>query len=163
MSKKLLICRAGTKEAILYDAEKTEIVSDNELIKLGATWSLRTDKYVIFHLKNAEKLVTPDYLSPLNFRYSTLEGLKRYIANPKDSEKYFYLTNPDAARLYEELMRKNIEFSIKWVDNNNDPSLIQFILKDDIVYSSDKFPDLTYRLNDSFYPLRLLIEIIDKE
>lgn len=107
MTQKLLICQAGTKEATLYETTTPQVFSDNELIDLGVTWPLRTKKYLVFSLKNGKKIQTPDYLSPINFRYSTLEGLKRYLNDPQNAEKYFYLTNPDAARLYEELENNN--------------------------------------------------------
>ncbi len=123
-------------------------------------WNLRTNKYVVFHLKNPQEINTPDLLSPISFRYSTWEGLKRYLQSPQDSEKYFYLTNPDAARLHEELVKNNFHFGLKWTENENDPSLIQFQYNDYIVYSSDKFPDLHFRLNNELLHITDILNLL---
>lgn len=151
LTKKLLICQAGSNDAILYDVLKWEILSDNELIELGVTWNLRTNKYVVFYLKNPKEIEIPDSLvPPTKFRYSTLEGLNRFLKDPLNAKKYFYLTNPDAARLYEELAKSNIQFGLKWTDNENDPSLIQFQCNDITIYSSDLYPELHFKIDNEF-------------
>ena len=60
-----------------------QVYSDDELIDLGVNWSPRARQYLVFKLKNGQQIQTPDYLSPINFRYSTLEGLKRYLKDPQ--------------------------------------------------------------------------------
>src|SRR5690606_28302954 len=109
-------------------------------------------------LKKGQQVQTPDYLSPINFRYSTLEGLKRYLSDNQKGEKYFYLTNPDAARLCEELENNDIEFELKWVEKSNDPSLISFITKDMEILSSDLYPELTFKVKNKFIHIKELIE-----
>lgn len=159
LTKKLLVCKSGTSEATLYDVKNWEILSDNELEKFGTTWNHRTNKYVSFHLDFEKQITTPDKFAPLKFRYATLEGLNRYLQNPDFDKGYFYLTNPDAARLYQELKNQNIDFQIKWVDNNKDPSLLKFILKDFIIYSSDKYFDLHYELDNETISLKSILEL----
>lgn len=160
LTKKILISKAGTKEAILFDVKNWEILSDNELINLGVSWNLRTNKYVVFHLKNPKEINIPDLLSPISYRYSTWEGLNRFLKSPQDSEKCFYLTNPDAARLHDELVKNKIQFGLKWSENENDPSLIQFQYKDYIIYSSDKFPDLHFRLGREYLYITEILNLL---
>jgi uncharacterized protein len=160
LSRKILLCLAGTTNAFFCDVENWEILTDIELIDLGTSWNHRKNKYIAFHLKNINEITTPDNISPINFRYSTFEGLSRYLADPKMNRDCFYLTNPDAARLYEELNKKGIQFQIRWIENNNDPSLIAFIVKDITFFSSDKFPDLSYKINGSLYCLNDLLNLI---
>ncbi|MBN2775836.1 MAG: DUF2357 domain-containing protein [Prolixibacteraceae bacterium] len=157
LTKKILICISGTKKAFLCNVSKWNILSDNELVNLGATWELRTDKYVVFELKDLKEIQTPDYLAPLNFRYSTLEGLNRYLNDPQNASKYFYLTNPDAARLYEELENNEIDFELKWVDQKSDPSLICFTVKHTEILSSELFQDFTFKVESEFIHINKLI------
>ena len=163
LSKKLLICKSGTFEAILYDVKDWEILTDKELTDLGTTWNHRKEKYIAFHLENGMTITTPDKLSPLKFRYATLEGLNRYLQNPDSDKGYFYLTNPDAARLYQELKKQNIDFQIKWADNDNDPSMVEFLVKDFIIYSSDKYPDLHYECYSETISLKSLLESLNNK
>lgn len=158
MTQKLLVCQAGTKDATLYETTIPQVYSDDELIVLGVNWPLRARQYLVFELKKGQQVQTPDYLSPINFRYSTLEGLKRYLSDNQKGEKYFYLTNPDAARLYEELENNDIEFELKWVEKSNDPSLISFITKDMEILSSDLYPELTFKVKNKFIHIKELIE-----
>lgn len=161
MTQKLLVCQAGTNDATLYDTTTPQVYSDDELIDLGVNWPLRARQYLVFKLKNGQQIQIPGYLSPINFRYSTLEGLKRYLKDPQTGEKYFYLTNSDAARLYEELENNNIEFELKWVEKNNDPSLIRFKKGNTDILSSELFPDLTFKVNGEMLHLNdLLLKVL---
>lgn len=161
LSKQLLICKSGTNDATLFDVKHWEILTDFELEKLGTTWNHRSNKYVAFHLEFKKQITTPDKIAPLKFRYSTLEGLTRYLNNPSLEKECFYLTNPDAARLYQELKKRNIDFQIKWADNEKDPSLLKFILNDFIIFSSDKYTDLHYECDNDTISLKSLLAMIN--
>ncbi len=156
-SKKILVCIAGTKEATLYDVVDWEIMTRKELQDAGTTWEHRDEKYIAFRLSNGEQRLTPDSLSPMSFRYATTEGLKRYLIDPSKDRRLFYLTNPDATRLYEELLKLNVEFEVDWVKNQNDPSLIEFMVKENRILSSDNFDFLTYKLNNTEISLKSVI------
>jgi uncharacterized protein len=157
LSKMFLVCKAGTNEAILYDVNDWEILTDRELIDKGTTWNHRSNKYVAFHLQFKKKIETPEKIAPLKFRYSTLEGLTRYLNNPNLDKDCFYLTNPDAARLYQELKKRSIDFQIKWADNDKDPSLLKFVFKDFTIYSSDKYTDLHFECDNESITLKSLL------
>jgi len=158
LSKKLLLCKSGTNEAKFYDVKNWEILTDKELQAIGTTWPHRASKYVAFHIENAIEIMTPVKLTPLKFRYSTSEGLSRYIKNPDADKGSFYLTNPDAARLYQELKKQNLTFSLKWVEKDEDPFLVKFVIDDLQIYSSVKFPDLHFRFEGEIIPLRILMD-----
>jgi len=160
LSKKLLVCKSGTKEATLYNVKYWEILTDKELAAIGTQWNHRTEKYIAFHLENGQALMTPDKIAPLKFRYSTLEGLNRYLQNPNSDKEYFYLTNPDAARLYQELKKLEVAFQLKWANNENDPSLLEFIINSHKIYSSDKYPDLHFEFDKNIFPLKDILELI---
>jgi predicted component of viral defense system (DUF524 family) len=155
MTKKLLLCRAGTTEAFLYDVRSWEILTDKELQLRGTFWPHRQEKYVVFNLTNEIIFKTPTNISPMSFRYTTFEGLKRYMEAHGD-KRFLYLTNPDAARLFEELRKLEIKFSIDWVQKSNDPSLVEFTIGEIKVYSSEIFKTLHFKLNNReihFYEL----------
>lgn len=160
LSKKLLVCKSGTKEAKLYDVKYWEILTDLELVSLGTKWNHRKERYIAFHLENPQSFETPEKITPFKFRYATLEGLNRYLANPISDKGFFYLTNPDAARLYQELINKNFAFNLNWVNNEDDPSLLEFIVNGYKIYSSDKYPNLHFEINKSFISLKNLLEIV---
>jgi len=159
LSKKFLICKAGTNEAILYDVNDWEILTDKELEDKGTTWNHRKEKYIAFYLSNAKSIITPDKIAPLRFRYATQEGLNLYLQNPTLDKDCFYLTNPDAARLYKELQKLKIDFKLNWVISDNDPSMLEFQLKGLKIYSSDKYPDLHFKSEREFVPLKSVLEI----
>jgi hypothetical protein len=87
-----------------------------------------------------------------------LEGLTRYLGDPNLDKDCFYLTNPDAARLYQELKKRNIDFEIKWAENDKDPSLLKFEFNGFIIYSSEKYTDLHYEYNNETISLKSLLE-----
>jgi predicted component of viral defense system (DUF524 family) len=160
LSKKILICKSGSNEALLYDVDEWEILTDRELKGLGTTWNHRKEKYIALHLSNEKTIQTPDKIAPLKFRYATQEGLNSYLQNPTLNKSYFYLTNPDAARLYQELQKLNIDFKINWVSNDNDSSLLEFTIKDFKIYSSDKYPDLNFKCEGDTISLKSVLELI---
>ncbi len=57
------------------------------------------------------------------------------------------------------LKKQNISFQIKWADNDSDPSLLKFVLKDFTIYSSDKYPDLHYKCDNETVSLKGLLEL----
>ncbi|SEK72248.1 Predicted component of virus defense system, contains PD-(D/E)xK nuclease domain, DUF524 [Chitinophaga rupis] len=162
-SKQILVCKAGTKEAFLYKIEKWNVLTEKELKKLGTTWDHRAGKYFVFYLNCGEQLEIHNKISPINFRYTTSEGLKRYLKDPGSDSGCFYLTNADSARLYEELKKQEIKFKLKWVRNENDPSLVEFGVRNLKILSSDTFPDLHFKLGDSMQSLNNLLLILNKE
>jgi hypothetical protein len=159
LSNKILVCKAATYEATLYVVKSWEILTDKELCNLGTTWNHRTNRYVAFHLENGKEIKTPDMLSPISYRYSTLEGLNRYLTDPISNKGYFYITNPDAARLYKELTKQNIQFQVKWADDKLDPSLIKFVINDTVIFSSDKLDVLHFSHNNESVSLQSIIQL----
>ena len=90
----------------------------------------------------------PSNLAPLRFRYSTSEGLKRFNEDPSRNRNYFYLTNPDAARLFEKLTNEKVEFSLTWGDDKaNDSSLVVFQIGDLKILSSENYKPLHFISN----------------
>ncbi len=160
LTKKILICKSGTNEAVLYDVNDWEILTDRELKYLGTTWNHQKEKYIAFHLSNGKTIQTPDKIAPLKFRYATQEGLNSYLQNPTLNKSCFYLTNPDAARLYQELKKLNIDFKINWGSNDNDPSLLEFVFEHFKVYSSEKYPDLNFVSNGDTISLKSVLELV---
>ncbi len=148
-SKKILVCKSGSNDAILYDVVDWEIMTKRELEEAGTSWHHRKEKYVVFHLTNGEKKEIPDKLHSLGgYRYATCEGIRRYLNESVKDKRLFYLTNADAARLYEELKKRGINFKIRWARNNPDPSLIEFLVNEHTILSSDRYEFLTFRLNN---------------
>ena len=163
MTKKILLCKSGTTEAYLYDVKEWEILTDKELKEKGTTWNHRANKYVAFHLvKNGKQMNTPDKLSPMKFRYATLEGLNRYLNSPSKEKGCFYLTNPDSARLYEELSCLGIKFDLIWGNKENDPSLVEFTIGNFKILSSDNFPSLYFEIGNEYVHLYKVLENINK-
>ncbi len=161
LTKKLLVCKSGTNQAELYDVNSWEILSDKELTANGTTWNHRYEKYVAFHLSYVSTIQTPDKIAPRSFRYATQEGLNLYLKNPSLDKGCFYLTNPDSARLYQELQKQKIVFKVNWANNDNDPSMVEFQIKDLKIYSSDKFPDLHFSFEGVPISLKLVLGIIN--
>lgn len=159
LTKQVLICKAGTKEAFLCKVENWVVITRNELKKMGTSWSHRAEQYIVFSLRGLELILMPEKIAPLKFRYTTTEGIKRYLQAPQADKYCFYLTNASSARLYQELKSHGIEFKAKWVEGANDPSLVEFNAKGLRILSSDMFPDLHYKLNNS---LQSLNEVSDQ-
>ncbi len=146
-TKKLFICNSGTNNAAIYDVKYWEVLTDTELIKMGCSWNLRSNKYIAFHLENGNKITTIDRIAPIKYRYATLEGMNRYLRDPVADKYCFYLTNYDAARLYQELKNRNIGFQIKWNENEQDLSHVEFQINNLKIYSSDRYPELHFMYN----------------
>lgn len=160
-TKKILICISGTEEAVLYYVSRWEILTRDDLENLGAKWGLRSLKYVVFHLTKGEVVTLPEKLSSLRgYRYATQEGLKRYINGGSKDRRLFYLTNPDAARLYDELLKKEKQFDINWVKNSHDSSLIEFKIGDHKVRSSEQFDVLKYEINGQKVVLNTVLSLV---
>jgi len=155
-SKKILLCKSGTRNAMLFDVIDWEILTDKELIKLGTSWTHRFEKYLAFHLNHLKDIKTPGIIAPVNYRYTTEKGLNLYLNEHNPDKKVFYLTNPDAARLYLELVNRSISFKVKWVDNKHDPSLMKFIFNSKTVFSSDTYPDFHFKFNGKIIALNIL-------
>lgn len=161
-TKKLLLCQAGTNEAILFDVSRWEILTDKELTSMGTTWKHRECKYVVFHIKRSQTLRMPSKIAPRKFRYTTLEGLERFMKDPVSDAGCFYLTSPSAGRLYDELRHMNIKFKLKWANNDNDPSLVEFHLPEKklSIYSSDNYNELHFYCNNSSLSLTKVLELV---
>ena len=160
MTKKLLLCVSGTNEAYQYDVHKWEIVTDRELQSIGTTWIHRKEKYVAFYIMNETPILTPRKIAPLNFRYATTEGFNRYLKDPTNNKNCFYLTNPDAARLYEELCKLEKIFEIDWIDSKHDPSLVEFKVGNLKILSSDTFPPLYFSIENKKVHLHNLLKAL---
>ena len=164
LTKKLLVCKSGKKEAILYNVKSWEILTAKELRLLGTSWNHRGNKYIVFHLDAGETITTPDALTPITYRFATFEGLKRYRKDPEMGKGYFYMTCPDAARLYEELMNikksnSKFDFQIKWANDENDFSLVVYHINGLEIYSSDKYKELHFKFDTTFLSLK---QVLDK-
>jgi uncharacterized protein len=158
-SNHLLLCVSGTKDAWLYEVESREIISHQELKNLGAKWNLSHSKYISFILKNGRALTTPEAIAPRTFRYATREGLNLFLNQKPTNKNYFYLTNPDAARLHQELVNRNIECSINWINVPNDPSLIEFRYNEIAVKSSENYGNLHFLLGEKMVHIAELLKI----
>lgn len=159
-SKKILVCLSGKNDATLYDVTSWEILTNEELRRSGTTWDHKNEKYIAFHLANGEQLETPEKLSSLGgYRYATSEGIRRYLNDQTRDRRLFYLTNPDAARLYEELVNKNVPFEINWAKDSKDPSLIEFTVGEKKILSSGTFKFLTFTLNNKSISLNDLLAL----
>jgi hypothetical protein len=66
--------------------------------------------------------------------------------DPPD-QNYFYVTHPDAARLYESLNYKGLDIDVSWVENSYDSSLIVIEANGKKFFSSERFQDLHFRYN----------------
>lgn len=157
ISKKILLRKSGTTTAYLCNIKSQEVLTDIELQKLGANWNHRKTKYVLFRLQNITKINTPEMITPINFRYATYEGLKRYLLDSVKNKKYFYITNPDAARLLDALIKEKIPCDLSWANDKSDPSLIKFKIGDREILSSDKFGSKCFKSNGSIITLHDLL------
>jgi predicted component of viral defense system (DUF524 family) len=155
LSKKILVYDVVTSEAVLYDVKDWEFNTDKELKEKGASWPLNHSKYIVFNLFNPKSIKVPGKLGTLRgYRYTSKEGLKRYLET--GDKNCFYLSNPDAARFYNELVRLKLEFNINWIDNDNDPTLIEFLVGDKRILSSITCPSLSFIYNNKLITLSSL-------
>ncbi|MCW3071340.1 MAG: hypothetical protein JWO44_1230 [Bacteroidetes bacterium] len=162
MTKKLLACRSGSREAWLYDVENWELMNNKELRQLGTGWDHKKDKYVVFHLANGREIRTPEKISPSRYRYATLEGLNAYLKDPSKDRNSFYLTNPDAARLHKELVKNELIFELGWGRDENDPSLVGFRIGGIMLSSSENFQSLHYKFDGKDLHLAEVLKLLLK-
>ncbi len=160
LSNHLLLCQSGTRNAFLFEVESREIISDKRLRALGASWNLSHTQYISFKLKNKKAIKTPEAIAPVSFRYSSFEGLSKYLERKPIDKNFFYLTNPDAARLYKEIKRTGCDCKIYWADSNTDPSLIEFDVCGFKIRSSDTYPALTFLCGEKHIVFKELINMI---
>ena len=148
LSKHLLVCKAGSVEAVRCDVKEWEVMSSQQLKEKGATWPLSFDRYVVFHTTDHDLIRTPEPIAPRKFRYTTKEGLDRYLASNGTEKGLIYLSHANAARLYDTLRDARQQFSLGWGREENDPSLLEFTVGETIILSSGLYRDLHYRLNE---------------
>lgn len=159
LSKYILVYETGSLAASLYEVKDWEFLFAKELAGKGVNWPLSTLKYVAFNLQNPVPIILPSRIGVIKgYRYTSKEGLIKYLET--GDKNYFYLTHPDAARLYESLKQTMIEFKIGWKDNENDPSLVEFACSGKKVLSSMTYPPLYYNLNNQKVHLSNLLELL---
>lgn len=158
MSKKLIISVSGSNVSYLYDVINWEIMTDKELKLSGTTWNHRSDKYIAFRVSNEQIITITKDIFPTKLRYVNLGGLELYIQNQSIDKNYLFLTNHDALILFNELNTRDIVFSVKI--NDKDTSLCEFVINNTVVYSSNRYPNLNYKIDQSYYTLQKLINLI---
>ena len=154
MTRHLLLCLSGSKKAYMCEVENWEVLTDKDLMDLDVSWNLRQTKYIGFRVSKLTPLETPSAIAPISFRYASKQGLDLYLANKSNDKNYFYLSNADAARLYEEIKKRNLHCEISWVDTKSDPSLIEFNVDGKKIRSSDTYPNLQFLLNNQLVELK---------
>ncbi|MBL7938469.1 MAG: DUF2357 domain-containing protein [Flavobacteriales bacterium] len=159
-AKELLMCIAGTRDAILCRTTGWEVLTSDELKATGTTWPHSHDHYVVFSVDELRKVRTPKPEAPVRFRYSTHEGLNRYLSSRGEDAALFYLTSPDAARLYEQLKSRGVPINCDWGQDERDPSLMRFAVRDITIYSSERFAPLHYQVGDRQMSLREVLGLV---
>jgi len=143
----VLLTRSGKTLAELRKVTRWEIMSREELRKTGISWSLNHPKYIVFSLDTVVETfeITTDII-PINFRYTTLRGLK--IFKEERISKSLYLTSESAYKLYYFLIRKNVDFQITWADKGEDDySAVKFIVDKKIeIESAHEFGLMNYKV-----------------
>ena len=99
----------------------------------------------------------------MKFRYSTVEGLNRYLNDPVNEKDCFYLTNPGSARLYEELKRRKVKFNISWTDDISDPSLISFQIGGEMILSSANYRPLYFKMKEEWKYIDNIINELNRD
>lgn len=158
MSKKLIISVSGTKDSILCDVNNWEIMTDKELKLSGTTWNHRSDKYIAFKISNAQTVAITKEIFPLKLRYVNSGGLELYLKNESLNKNFLFLTNHDALVLFNELNNREAIFTVKI--NDKDTSLCEFILEDLLIFSSNKYPNLHFKVNNEMTNLHDVLKII---
>lgn len=156
LSKKIIVTVSGAAESILYDVNNWEIMTDKDLKLSGTTWNHRNDKYIAFRLSNRNPISLTKDIFPIKLRYVNSGGLDLFIKNNSLDKNYLFLTNHDALVLFNELNNRNIKFNVKI--NEKDSSLSEFSIQNQIIFSSYKFPNLHYRLNNEIVSLKSVLE-----
>ena len=146
LSKKIIVSISGTKEALLFDVNNWEVMSDKDLKLSGTTWNHRNDKYIAFKICNGKPISITKDIFPIKLRYVNLGGLDLYIKNESFDKNYLFLTNHDALILYNELTTLNINFDVKI--NDKDYGQSDFFVKEIKICSSNKHKNLHYSMTD---------------
>ena len=155
-TKSILLYDSVSNKSVIYRVKDWEICTDAELIKKGVSWNLSNTKYIVFNLTDPKSVNVPGKIGSISgYRYTTPLGLEKY--KNTGNKNYFYITNPDAARLLEELLILNKMIDIKWKTNSNDPSLIEFSVDNKKVLSSSIFKPLHFEFDGESYSLSELL------
>jgi predicted component of viral defense system (DUF524 family) len=157
LSKKIIVSISGSTDSFLYVVKYWQIMTDKELKLSGTTWNHRNDKYIAFRLLNGKKISITKDIFPLKLRYVNSGGLDLYLKNESLNKNYLFLTNHDALVLFNELNNRKIIFSVKI--NDKDTSLCEFILDDFSIFSSDKFPNLHFKINNEMTNLHDVLKL----
>jgi predicted component of viral defense system (DUF524 family) len=159
LSRELLVCEAGSRIAYRCKVESWEVMTQPALKELGVTWEMHHDRYVVFRTTDAAPVETPKPMAPTKFRYSTKEGLDRYLSTGDPAQ--FYLTGPDTARLLDALRDLGAEVRPEWA-NDMDPSTVVFKVGDLSIKSSDTCAPLQYVVGDKALSLKEVIERVSE-
>jgi predicted component of viral defense system (DUF524 family) len=154
-SRELLVCEAGDRTAYRCTVESWEIMMKPALKDLGVSWDLHHDRYVVFRTTGAVEVETPNPIAPTKFRYSTKEGLDRYLSSGDPAQ--FYLTGPDAARLLDSLRDMGADVLPEWA-NDRDPSAVVFNVGDLVIKSYDSYSPLHYMVGKETLSLKKVME-----
>lgn len=158
MSKKLIISISGTNESILCDVNNWEIMTDRELKLSGTTWNHRNDKYIAFKISSLQKIAITKDIFPLKLRYVNSGGLDLYLKNESLDKNFLFLTNHDAFVLFNELNNRKAFFTVKI--NDKDTSLCEFILDEFFILSSDKYPNLHFKVKNEMIKLHDILKLL---
>ncbi|SHN31223.1 DUF2357 domain-containing protein [Mucilaginibacter sp. OK098] len=146
LSKSILLYDSISQTAELCKIKDWEICTNVELEQKGVTWQLNHSKYIIFNLTERHLIEIPGKIGSIRgYQYTTPLGLEKY--RKTKNKNYFYITNPDAARLLNELSSTGTACDIAWKNDLNDPSLIQFAVGSLKILSSNIFKPLHFEVN----------------
>jgi hypothetical protein len=159
LSRELLVCEAGSRTAYRCKVESWEVMTQPALKELGVTWEMHHDRYVVFRTTDAAPVETPKPIAPTKFRYSTKEGLDRYLSTGDSAQ--FYLTGPDAARLLDSLRDLGAVVRPEWA-NDPDPSAVAFKVGDLLIKSTDTCAPLHYVVGINTLPLQDVLTLVAK-
>lgn len=157
-SEFLLLAKSGTKEAILKKVKRWEIISSKELAEKGTNWRLSKKKYILFNLEEQqEKIKILPEIIPINFRYTSMRGLKLF--QKESNNKTLYLTTESAYRLYYYLIRKNIGFKMEWSNDKDDHTGVIFKLPNKhSILSSEKYGFMNFKINGVLLNIKQIME-----
>jgi uncharacterized protein len=156
LSKNIIVSISGTGESILFDVKSWEIMTENDLKLSGTNWNHRNDKYIAFRLSNRKHISLTKDIFPIKLRYVNSGGLDLFLKNNSLDINYLFLTNHDALILFNELKNREIKFTVKI--NDKDTSLSEFIMESCSIFSSFKFLNLHYRINNEMKSLKSILE-----
>lgn len=161
-SEFLLLGQSKSNVAFLKRVIRWEIITKLELSKKNISWRLNHEKYILFYLDSQQNEITvlPE-IFPINFRYTSLRGLKLY--QKENNINVLYLSTESAYRLYFYLIRKNILFKISWVSDKDDYSGVEFNLNNHlIIVSSDRFGFMNFKVNNNINSFAQIISLLEE-